>query len=226
MLVILLICCMVFSLSPALAADFPDTVPLSAEAVERFQEKLLPWTDDGRGRLIDHFDAAEDGRIALSFQAESGKQRAYVGIYDQNGTFLWGFSYASRTAAAVELTDGGVILHLTERSAVIDESGKCTALFEYADTPAGQAEIRRTLQVTQRRIDQYLYELRLASPLALGYSTLARIAPDGTETLIYHRPASGIVSSILAVGVIALVVIGLVSAQKKRDSEQVVRKHL
>ncbi len=225
MLIILLICCLLLPLPSALASGVPDTVPLPEEAVQRFQEKLLLWTDDGSGLLVDHFDVAEDGRIALSFQAESGKQRAYVGIYDQNGTFLWGFSYSTRSAAAVELTDGGLILHLTEHSAVIDESGKCTAMFEYADLPKGQAELR-VLEATQRRIGQDLYELRQSAPLALGYSTLARISPDGTETLLYHRPGTGIGSSVFAIGVIAFIVTALVLAQQKNETDPTVRKHL
>ncbi len=225
MLIILLICCLLLPLPSALATGAPDTVPLPAEDMQRFQEKLLPWTDDGAGRLIDHFDAAENGRIALSFQAESGKQRAYVGVYDQHGTFLWGFSYSTRSAAAVELADGGLILHLTERSAMINENGQCTAMFEYADLPKGQAELR-VLEATQRKIGQNLYELRLAAPLALGYSTLVRIAPDGTETLLYHRPGAGIGSSVFAIGVVVFIVIALVLAQRKKDDGPTVRRHL
>ncbi len=227
MLIILLICCLLLSLPSAFAEEQRQTVPLPDEAMQHYREllKILPWTDEGTARLIDHFDVAEDGCIALSFQAESGQQRACVGVYDQTGAFLWGFSYTTRSAAAVELTADGLTLHLTERSAVIDKNGQCTAMFEYADKPKGQAELR-VLEATQRRIGQDLYELRVASPLALGYSTLVRISPDGTETLLYHRPGAGIGSSVFAIGVVVFIVIALVLAQQKKDDGPTVRRHL
>lgn len=225
MLILLLLCCLLLPLPSALAAELPDAIPLPADAVQRFQAKLLPWTDDGAGRLIDHFDVAEDGRIALSFQAESGNQRAYVGVYDSAGAFLWGFSYPARSAASVEFTDNGLVLHLTEHSAVIDENARCITLYEFADEPEGRAYVR-ALEAPQRQIGQDRYVLRLASPLALGYSTLARISPDGTETLLYHRPGSGIGSSVFVIGVIALIVTALALSQRKHENGPTVRRHL
>ncbi len=206
MRLILLVCCLLLTFGAASAS--PETVALPADTVRQNWENrsVLPWTDDGASRLIKYFDVRADETVALSFAPDSRKHRACIGVYDREGRFLWGLSYGTRNAVPVEWSEGGLLLHFTDYTAAVDAAGNCLGMTAFASAAEGNQHIR-SLSEPSREIGSMRYILRLATPLASGYSTVARVTPDGTEELppIYDRPAVGVGSTLLTSGVLAFV---------------------
>lgn len=204
MMLLRLTACLLALLLPcaAYADDLPiDTsgLPDAEQAAYIERMHLLPWAGSTPHPLIHAFDTDDAGRIALAFARDSGSGRSHVGVYDRDGAFLWGFSYQARSAHPVLLMEDGTLALLSpDKAILIGEGPACTAVRKYISGPEG-TKLIGAMRGTARTVGEDRFEIRLASPLSLGYSTLVRIAPDGQETVLFDETDSGLLSGMLPV---------------------------
>lgn len=170
---------------------------------------FVMYPKDYAGRPVSCFDVSEDGqRIALGFSLPDGLR--YAAVLDAQGTFLYGFSFRCTGDFQLDWTTDGLGIFWVRSGvfAVFDESGTCLAMVEPESSSASSGYLRALDSPIRTLPDGSQLRLRNAfEGAASTWAQLVRIAPDGTETVLYGEPGgagSALVwpAAIIAMGVL------------------------
>lgn len=149
------------------------------------------YDKDYAGKPVVCFDAAADGRVALGFNMADGLR--YAAVLDADGTFLYGFSFKCTGTFQLDWTAEGLGIYWVRSGvfAVFDEEGECLSM-RMVDNNSASSRHANALESPIRTLPDG-GQLRLRNPddaPASAYAQLVRIAPDGTETVLYDAPGS------------------------------------
>ena len=171
------------------------------------------------GLPVECFDAAADGRIALGFKTRDGLR--YAAVLDAEGRFQYGFSFACTGAFQLDWREEGLGVYWVRSGVlgVFDGTGSCLAMYE-ADTGRESSRHITALGKAARLLpDGSVLRLRnpegLLSRFCSGYQQLVRIAPDGTEHILYDAPGGTL--PVFAILLILIAALGSIVLYKRRS---------
>lgn len=160
------------SLSPAEKTD----------AIEDINLELVFDSSNKAG--IQCFDVSSNGSVALAFQEDS---KGWIYVYNADGTFQYGFTFAANGDYGVEFYQDFLALYFLRgnRIAIYDSSGTCIDILD--EIPPNQ-NIGRTKEILNRSQKessgkQYILERDVA--LGDSYSRCVVIDQQGVQTVIY-----------------------------------------
>ena len=112
----------IISLSINVQANI-NTNPSTAQSIDTDQYasiianlKISPLREQENGGKILCFDVREDGSFVLGFDSLPRK----VCVFDNNGTFQYGFSFSDYGTYGVTLIDTGVLIHMVRSSICVE----------------------------------------------------------------------------------------------------------
>lgn len=151
---------------------------------------FVRYPKDYAGRPVSCFDASEDGqRIALGFTLPDGLR--YAAVLDAEGAFLYGYSFRCTGDFQLDWTADGLGIYWVRSGvfAVFDESGTCLAMVEPESNSVTSGHLGALDSPIRTLPDGSQLRLRNAfEGAASTWAQLVRIAPDGTETVLYGEP--------------------------------------
>lgn len=134
------------------------------------------------------FDVNEKGQYALGFNTMfSGK---VVNVYDADGTFLYGFSFNTPGSFYIEWDGDNIIVYLVrdDLAFAIDSNITCVEVADIPNNQENQKYWRGEIASAQRKVNDVTYQ---AKPGLLAFRwKLVALAPDGTETVLFHEPGA------------------------------------
>ena len=128
LMLILTIFCFSFALQVSAegVADY-STMPVSPQEMVDFLNRInfQSISEMSEGQMILSFAISEQGKIALAVETPKDVQ---IGVYDPNGTFLYGYSFSNGGSAFVVLFDGEFVSINWAKSGYVgsfDSQGNC-----------------------------------------------------------------------------------------------------
>lgn len=206
-------------------AESPVTNAQTAmsESAEKFLSRIgiHQWIDDGVVRGIECFDVNGQGYSAIGFCGPS-TQTKYVGVYDKEGVFLYGYSFRCSGSYLIEwINENQLAIYWVRGSvrATFDQNCKCQEYFPYKDDTAMNRHLN-ILQKTTRQINEDRYVIDkgngVLTKFATNYSRLVRISSDGVEHIIYDASSSAFVSGLFVIMLICFITFAVIYSYKKR----------
>lgn len=213
---ILISCCiLVFNFTIPVSAVEYD-IPVEVASPEEMQElwnlyQITKLTEAPSGENVYFMDVNQNGEIVASFYR--GKK---IGIYSEDGQFLYGYSLSCNGYFAAKWVDNSgkiMIYYLRGDSMVIlDANGNCLEMADGTDSNANSEFWHNTMSKAAHRVDDTIYYLKndnLISALGGGYSKLIRRNADGTEQVLYDAGESNFVGNLFAAISFLVVFVGI-----------------
>lgn len=202
-----------------------NTQTAMSDEAEAFLSRIgiYPWSDDGVARGIQCFDVNGQGYSAIGFDGPSTPIK-YVGIYDQEGNFVYGYTFKCTGSYLLEWIDEEQLAIYWLRGSVratFDQDCKCREYFPYEYDTAMSRHLN-TLQKTTRQINEDRYVIdtgnSVLTKLATSYSSLVRVSSDGVEHMIYDGSSSSSVSGLLVIVLICFIAFAVIYSYKRHMS--------
>lgn len=199
-----------------------NTQTAMSDAAEEFISRIgiYPWSNDGVARSIQCFDVNSQGYSAIGFCGAS-TQTKYVGIYDKDGNFLYGYSFQCSGSYLLEWVDEEQLAIYWVRGSVratFDQNCKCQEYFPYKVDTAMNRHLN-TLQKTTRLINEDRYVIdkgnSVLTKFATSYSSLVRVSSDGVEHIIYDASSSASVSGLFVIMLICFIAFAVIYSYKR-----------
>ncbi len=166
------------------------------------------------------FDVNHSGSFALGF---GHGQRDYVFVYDQNGVYLYGFSFDNNGSLGLGWNGEILILYLlrSDLAVEVDLNGTCVAITRIQDSMHNSQYLHNTVFSNKRNINgaTYLAEHWLFNNELLhwgSYSRLVRNMPNGDSVTLFDQTKNQITKSlILLIGITLLFSISITTIVHK-----------
>lgn len=231
---ILISCCiLVFNFTIPVSAVEYD-IPVEVASPEEMQElwnlyQITKLTEAPSGENVYFMDVNQNGEIVASFYR--GKK---IGIYSEDGQFLYGYSLSCNGYFAAKWVDdfGTLMIYIlrSDRMVILDADGNCLEMAKGIDVDANSDFWDQMLAKGVDQINDTIYYMKnenLISALGGGYSKLIRRNADGTEQVLYDAGESNFVGNLLAaisflvlfVGISTGVIIYVVRFYKNHQGE-------
>ena len=200
-----------------------EFVPAEIELGEKYLENtnfaLTSKEITNKGILC--FDVDERGWIAISFHIHDSD---YIGIYDSDMNFQYGYEFHDSGSIAVawdDENDGNLIIYSVRGALIvsIDPQGNLIDCMKVPNSPENDSFFRQHINTAKKEINGIKYEIRNdlgpLNNIAVSYSKLVKINPNGEETILYDVTDSQIIRiSIITTLVIAFMAIFIVALVK------------
>lgn len=188
------------------------TEPLSEAEVQEHLSTydFVALSSEVESTGIDCFDVGENGWVALGFSSPD-----VICVYNQAGTFLYGYTFNCDGSFGVEIKGESLIVYITrgDVAVTLDRTGECLGVVGIPDTRHNNTKWNEVLHCTKRVVNGRIYELEKDWFLSTEYSKL--VVSDGEgETHIFYNCATGnafytiftiwITASIIIVSVIGI----------------------
>ena len=226
-------CTLFFSITIPVSAVEYD-IPVEVASPEEMQElwnlyQITKLTEAPSGENVYFMDVNQNGEIVASFYR--GKK---IGIYSEDGQFLYGYSLSCNGYFAAKWVDDSetIMIYFArgDSMVILDANGNCIEMADGTDSNANSEFWHNTLSKAAHRVDDTIYYLKndnLISALGGGYSKLIRRNADGTEQVLYDAGESNFVGNLLAaifflvlfVGISTGVIIYVVRFYKNHQGE-------
>ena len=156
---------------------------------------------------ISCFDVSENGLVAVGVQNGINN---FVNIYDNNGSFLYGYSVGIDGTFGIEFDNDNLIIHLvrSDIAILIDENGNYLEINSIKNNYDNDSYWNNVIFAKAKEINDSKYQLTNSSGFlkffAPSYSQLIKTSSDGTQTILID------VSSEYSVYIIFFIVLGVV----------------
>lgn len=168
-------------LMPAVHAE-DDSFTTEEQSAFLWKTGVSRWDDAQAEYSITCFDVNTRGDVAVGMEA--AHSRCYIGVFDSDGQWLYGYSFFCHGSFAVEWAGTDAITIYWERSSVsgtFDAQANCIELVKWRDDKAWNQRTQ-ALSGTERIVDGTRYvldaNLGILTPFATGYSRVLRYAED------------------------------------------------
>lgn len=225
----------VFLVSTAFSALAMDiefaTNSVSQEYAEGFSKNvsIALINDEPSVRPITKFAVRDDGVFALCWRDGTEKT---IGIFDQNGAFLYGYVLIVNGAIALDWDrENLVVIFVRSDTAVsITPQGTIDEVCEISKTTENTYLWNRVLHRTEVSVGSSTYKIKnhlgVFSSLRKSYSQLTVVTENGQEAVLYDAGTGNEIASLIwviaVIAAVALVgrqiVVTLIKRRKTQDS--------
>ena len=137
---------------------------------------------------IECFSVSEDNKIAIG---ASSNENRYVSIYDENGNYLYGYSFNDEGTFGVEWEQSELLIILVRCGLIvkINHKGNIVRIDQIENTVDNSIYLHNNVFAKSKIVNGNKYELNndmgILNIFASKYSTLAKTNLDGVQTVIY-----------------------------------------
>lgn len=203
-----------------------ETEKLTAEQKEQRirSANITLWNKIPEGQTIESFDVNEKGMVAIKFATPN----SYVGIYDANGVFQYGYTYTTSGASAIEWDGDNLNIYLIRGNIVysVNADAKVEDAFVVKENRNNDRYYSNCMLAKKKVKGDLEYRLTDGKHIinwpSVSYAQLIVGTADGEKTVFYDAFENGyeslipqIVFSLIVASAMLLILI--VSIKKLRE---------
>lgn len=153
------------------------------------------------------FDVSNSGLIAIGIDEDTEK---HINVYDNNGTFQYGYSFETQGTYGIEFDDNNLIIYFVRGNdaCLIDSEGNFIEMCVITNTAENNSYWQHNVYAKSKSIGNSKYVLSKPIMFSPSYTKLTKISSDGTEFVIIDVSTDFFVFVIIVI-IIALIIMGI-----------------
>lgn len=153
------------------------------------------------------FDISDGGLIAIGIDEDTEK---HINIYNNNGTFQYGYSFENQGTYGIEFDKDNLIIYTVrgQMAYLLDNKGTCLEVFEICETSENNSYWQHKVYAKSKSIGNSKYILSKPIIFSPTYTKLTKISSDGSEFVIIDVSTDFFVFVIIVI-IIALIIMGI-----------------